>query len=314
MKNSLISIIIPIYNTSEFLANCLDSVINQTYVNLEIILINDGSTDNSLGICREYNKKDSRIIVINKKNEGVSSARNAGLDIFSGDYVTFIDSDDWVETDFIEILNQKIKDTDISTIGMKLINSSKETLLTYSIDKSIYLSSDKVMATFLSLNTISSIGRSSCNKLYSRKILNNVRFDENINIGEDFKFLFEVFLKKPNIFISNQVKYIINERAGSLSRSSMSIKNISDISSINMFILKKIEPKLYSSFALYICNLAIHHYNIYDKREVKKKVVDEYKFFFKKIHFQDLKFTYIVFLISPRISSFVYKTIKKLMK
>ncbi|ORU23018.1 glycosyl transferase, partial [Francisella tularensis subsp. holarctica] len=91
----LITLVIPIYNIENYLGRCLDSVINQTYKDLEIILVNDGSTDNSLEICESYAKEDSRIKIINKNNGGLSSARNVGLDACKGDYVTFIDSDDW---------------------------------------------------------------------------------------------------------------------------------------------------------------------------------------------------------------------------
>ena len=98
-----VSIIIPIYNVEEYLSQCLDSIVNQTYSNLEVILINDGSTDNCLEICNKYiNKYNWKLI--NKKNGGLSSARNAGLKEFTGDYVYFIDSDDWIKEDMIEVL------------------------------------------------------------------------------------------------------------------------------------------------------------------------------------------------------------------
>lgn len=102
ISTSLISIIIPIYNVEKYLPKCLDSVISQTYTNIEIILVNDGSTDSSGLICDDYALKDSRIKVIHKENGGVSSARNIGLDTASGDYVMFVDSDDYVEVDFCE--------------------------------------------------------------------------------------------------------------------------------------------------------------------------------------------------------------------
>ena len=97
-----ISIIVPVYNNYNFLDKCLDSIINQTYKNIEIILINDGSTDNSLKKLKKYAKVDSRIILINKKNEGVSKARNDGIKISTGKYITFVDSDDYLECDAIE--------------------------------------------------------------------------------------------------------------------------------------------------------------------------------------------------------------------
>ena len=99
-----ISIIVPIYNCEKYLAKCLDSIIRQDYSNLEVILINDGSSDNSKSICEEFCKKDKRFILINKKNEGVSEARNTGLDIASGEYIIFIDADDWIEPNMCKVL------------------------------------------------------------------------------------------------------------------------------------------------------------------------------------------------------------------
>ena len=104
-----ISIIIPVYNVEKYLATCLDSVINQTYKNLEILLIDDGSTDSSGLICEQYSKKDTRIKTIHKKNGGLSDARNVGISYASGDYISFIDSDDFIDINTFTILNQYIK-------------------------------------------------------------------------------------------------------------------------------------------------------------------------------------------------------------
>ena len=102
--NRLVSIIIPVYNVQEYLEHCLDSVVNQTYTNIEIILIDDGSTDESLQICKLYAKCDNRVKLIIKENEGVSIARNIGISVSEGEFVTFVDSDDYVEKDYIEKL------------------------------------------------------------------------------------------------------------------------------------------------------------------------------------------------------------------
>ena len=104
----LISVIIPVYNVEKYLKKCLDSVINQTYKNLEIILVDDGSSDKSGLICDEYTKLDKRIKVVHKKNEGLSSARNTGLDIAKGKYISFIDSDDFVSIYMYEIMYKEI--------------------------------------------------------------------------------------------------------------------------------------------------------------------------------------------------------------
>ena len=118
-ENPLISIVIPVYKVEKFLGRCMESVVNQTYKNLEIFLIDDGSPDNCPKMCDEWAAKDSRIKVIHKQNDGLANARNSGIEIFTGDYVIFIDSDDFLELDMVEfLLNLSVKyDADISRCG-----------------------------------------------------------------------------------------------------------------------------------------------------------------------------------------------------
>ena len=108
--DSLISIIIPVYNVEKYLRRCVDSVLGQTYDKLEIILVDDGSTDNSGRICDEYREKDQRIIVIHKENGGLSEARNFGIEKSSGEYISFVDSDDWIPEDSVAIMYYKMKE------------------------------------------------------------------------------------------------------------------------------------------------------------------------------------------------------------
>lgn len=110
MNNELISIIVPIYNKEDYLPQCLDSIINQSYTNFEVLLVNDGSTDSSGIICQEYAERDSRFRYIEKENGGVSSARNLGLERSEGAYITFIDSDDWVEFNYLEVLYNALRE------------------------------------------------------------------------------------------------------------------------------------------------------------------------------------------------------------
>ena len=121
MKREFISVIVPVYNVEYYLKQCLDSIVNQTYRNLEIILVDDGSTDSSGDICDEYAQIDARIKVIHKENGGLSSARNAGLDVCTsgGELIAFVDSDDWLELDMFEVLytNLKEKNVDIACVG-----------------------------------------------------------------------------------------------------------------------------------------------------------------------------------------------------
>lgn len=129
MLDKKISVIVPVYNVGLYLNRCLDSIINNSHRNLEIICINDGSTDNSLDILRQFEKTDSRVKVIDKENGGLSSARNAGLDIATGDYISFIDSDDWIHHMFFEVLLHfaETSKCEISMCNFKMTKNMEET-------------------------------------------------------------------------------------------------------------------------------------------------------------------------------------------
>ena len=119
-----LTVIVPVYNSSKYLKKCIESILEQTYVNTEIILVNDGSTDNSIDICKEFKQIDNRIIVIDKENGGVASARNAGLEVATGSYVAFVDSDDYVEKDMYETMIEALNNNnaDIVECGFNQIN------------------------------------------------------------------------------------------------------------------------------------------------------------------------------------------------
>ena len=178
----LISIIVPIYNVEPFLKECIESIIKQTYQNLEIILVNDGSPDNCGTLCDEYAKNDNRIKVIHKKNGGLSSARNAGLDIATGEYIAFVDSDDCVSSDFIQRLYELCKENSaeiaecdflkfIDRIEKNSKNPEVELFSSIEMQKRIY-SKDYVRTIVV------------WNKLYHKKIYKNLRFPEG-KINED---------------------------------------------------------------------------------------------------------------------------------
>lgn len=122
-----ISIIIPVYNVAQYLRQCLDSVLSQSYNNIEIILVNDGSTDDSLSICEEYLQKDERILLLNKANGGLSDARNFGLPKATGDYIWFVDSDDWIVSNAIEILVANLSKLECEVLGFSFINYFEDT-------------------------------------------------------------------------------------------------------------------------------------------------------------------------------------------
>ena len=204
LENNLISIIIPIYNTEKYLNRCIETVVNQTYSNLEIILINDGSTDNSKEICEEWCKKDNRIIFINKDNTGVSDTRNKGLEIAKGEYISFIDSDDYIELNFYEKLLKCImsEKTDIVMCGYNRIYENKIEKHLYSypnkLDKYSFLMKPMIIEGFI------------WNKLFKKDIIANLRFYSDIAMTEDKLFLFEYLDKINNISILNEPLYNYN--------------------------------------------------------------------------------------------------------
>jgi len=189
----LISIIIPVYNVEQYLSRCLDSVIVQSYSNIEIIVINDGSTDSSGIICDIYAEKDNRIKVIHQSNKGLSAALNVGLDKATGSYIGFVDSDDWIEPDMYELLHAMLKDLNVPICaagyykaydkGSRFMNNavtisdgiiSTEDMLLYPLKRDDYMGFCGYV----------------WNKLYSAGIINkyNKRFDENIRYGMDVLF------------------------------------------------------------------------------------------------------------------------------
>jgi len=135
-----ISVIVPVYNVEKYLAKCIDSILAQTFTDFECILINDGSPDNSPAICDEYAKKDERMKVIHKENGGVSSARNTGLDIAQGEWITFADSDDWVDENYLELMySNAIKNNcDLSICGFKSVDEKGNINAVFSIIVPIY--------------------------------------------------------------------------------------------------------------------------------------------------------------------------------
>lgn len=185
-KKPLISVIVPVYNTECFLRKCVDSIIAQTYDHLEIILIDDGSTDQCPAICDEYAEKDSRVKVIHKSNGGISSARNAGIEIFTGEYLCYVDSDDTIEKNFIERLGDNEQE-DIIVSGTRTFTVSAEQLSESHPEEKVYLGNDAIKAAYLN-NEIEKFLVGPVAKLYNRRLVDNIRFDENMTVAEDIVY------------------------------------------------------------------------------------------------------------------------------
>lgn len=212
----IISIIIPVYNTEKYLAKCINSVLSQSFSGFECILIDDGSSDKSPIICDEYAKKDSRIIVIHKENGGSSAARNTGLDVAKGEWLTFIDGDDWVEENYLLLLykNATENNCDISICGYKAINEKGEFLSKNNKSDLIILNQ---ISAKKALFNYKFIGTGICCKLVKKQIIsnNNIRFDIKIKVCEDGLFWFQVFDKLQKIvYVSTPYyNYLIHDNS-----------------------------------------------------------------------------------------------------
>lgn len=207
MKHPLVSIIIPIYKVEPYLQRCLNSIISQTYTNLEIILVDDGSPDGCPKICDEYARKDNRIIVIHKENGGLSDARNAGLDICKGDYVSFVDGDDWINDCYIEnlLLTAVTNNADITVAYCKYISEVSQ----YS-EKKFPLnpgkkSYDEVLREIFERQNPSFVA--ACIKLFNHNLISQFRFSKD-KIHEDEYLNYQWFYKaKKTVYEPNSVYY-----------------------------------------------------------------------------------------------------------
>ncbi len=237
MNNELISIIVPIYNTEKYLHECLDSIINQSYTNFEVLLINDGSTDSSGMICQEYAERDSRFRYIEKENGGVSSARNLGLERSGGAYITFIDSDDWIEFNYLEVLYTALKenDTDVAISTYKrFAQDGVFYLRSYSKENDEFLnigtrSRDSFLEILPKLGELDHSFYSISSKLIKRKIIGNLLFDEQVSYAEDLNFFFHLYLEVESVVYVRDYTYIYRTHDASTSQNFNELKALHEL-------------------------------------------------------------------------------------
>jgi len=208
---SLISVIVPIYNTEKYLPKCIESILTQTYKNIELILINDGSTDNSLNICNYYKYLDSRIIVIDKPNEGVSATRNLGIKIAKGDYIGFVDSDDYIEDNMYEVLLTQIETNKslVCVMPSYTVNRLKKSTSVY--ENGTTISGNEALKQLLMLRFPASL----CAYLYSKDVIKKFYLNEEIHFFEDFEFNYRILSSVSKVAICDQrlYNYRINENS-----------------------------------------------------------------------------------------------------
>ncbi len=212
----MISVIIPVYNTGKYLIKCVNSILEQTYKELQIILINDGSEDNSLSIMKEFKRQDSRILIIDRPHEGVSAARNAGLKAVTGEYVSFIDSDDWIEPDMYQTLLDILLKNNADRISCEWteeFSNGTSTVKKNKGKKKIVIKNDEIIKRYFK-NDLNLYVSSS---LMKRSLINDVCFDVGRECGEDMLFSFQTLIKARCVVYVDIPFYHRYNRVGSLS-------------------------------------------------------------------------------------------------
>lgn len=252
-KDILLSVIVPVYNTDEYLSKCIESIINQTYKKLEILLIDDGSVDKSGEICDYFAQKDNRVVVFHRKHEGALAARKFAVEHVKGQLVTFVDSDDWIECDMYQQLVEKYWATSAQMITSGLIYEyeNKIDLEIDTIEEGIYVGNEiyekvcPIMMYDFQLGR-RAINSSTCNKLFEVKLFKHIveKIDEDLSIGDDAAIIYPFIAEADRIVITHECYYHYVVRKGSLAR------NYNDSAFDKIYLLKKYLEKYFSDIGL----------------------------------------------------------------
>ena len=227
-----ISVIIPAYNVETYIDTCLDSLVNQTFGNLEILVIDDGSNDSTGSRCDEWEIKDKRIKVIHTKNCGVSHARNVGLNNAHGDYIGFVDADDWVDEDTYEQLLRELVNNNADVAGGGYIREEENGgYITLKKGSSVVYSREEILQEIFSCDVPKLLYWELCDKLFKKELVTNVRFDESIGTAEDKLFFWQVMKKANRFAYAPLFKYHYRMRQGSAVHSGITDKTISSLKS-----------------------------------------------------------------------------------
>lgn len=277
--NPLVSVIIPVYNVKNYLARCIESLLNQTYNQLEIILVNDGSTDESLSICEFYAKEDSRLVIIDKENGGVSSARNRGIKEAQGEFITFVDSDDWVEKEMIERLVENI-----------FKYNAEVSICTMCNEANIYINQTLLMSGQEALrNVLLKKYAAVWGQLYKADMVKQNLFNEELVNNEDILYLISIYKninKVVHDFSIGLYHYNVEPRDSLTCTKSMAsiesqLKATQYIQSLFLNSLYQMELNVYLFYTYYNCSVDIIRLDLI-KEPIFTKVYNNFKDNFKK--------------------------------
>lgn len=314
--NPEISIIVPVYNVEKYLKRCIDSILNQSFENFELILVDDGSTDNSGKIVDEYEGIDKRIRVIHKENGGQGSARNRGLDIAKGNYIGFVDSDDWIHRDMYKILYENITkyNAEISQINHYPSNNymKDDYIKEYNVEVV-----DNVLKEFGNCTSFELLLYIFVwNKLYSANIWKEVRFPEN-KFAEDLRVIYKIYDKSNKIIKIGCKLYYYYMSDNSSTRGKFNIKKLEDIEAweeMLQFFNDNYPNINISNLKSVFCGRLLRYYfwsNEYKdiQKELKRKFNANFRYILKnkKLNYKE-KAVYISFRISPLLCEKCFKT------
>ncbi|MGM9598531.1 MAG: glycosyltransferase family 2 protein [Faecousia sp.] len=320
MNEPKISVIIPVYNVENYLRRCLDSVISQTYQNLDIILIDDGSKDSSGAICDEYATKDSRIRCFHQINAGVSNARNVGISVASGDYFHFLDSDDYIETDTYEYLIQKMQETGSEAIGFEyFVTYPGKEIAHYRTEKHCGLcnTKDAVREHLFGGNNF------LCSKLLPARVVKPLRFHEDIFRDEDTLFGFEAIRNIKTMYYTSRPLLHYVQSVESACRGKFRPNQLSAVKVIPIMetALKADFPELLIPWRVTYLHLMIMLYSdmYLDEEDYKQEqceIYETFKSILKRVHLCNVssvknKVKFMVFRLSPQLFCRLHKYIHK---
>jgi len=320
MKKSLISIVVPVYGVEEYLERCVDSIINQTYKNIEIILVDDESPDNCGKLCDEFAKKDKRIIVIHKKNGGLSDARNAGLEKSSGEYVCFVDSDDFVSELYVEkLLNGAIKNNaDICACNFEYTDLNDKRWIRKEKENKVYSRKEAIKDIF---TTEQNTEVMAWNKIYKKSLFtqNDIRFPYG-KIHEDNFTTYKLYNKANKIALISDKLYYYVQRDNSI----MAVFNekrfdiLLALDEIKEYFKDKNEFKLEiecNEMLIYLSllnNMILSNYKGKNKKEIRRKIIKNMKSYLKNKYIPKQKKLMVVLIcLNSNLYAFIFKLLKK---
>ncbi|MEI2393116.1 glycosyltransferase [Priestia megaterium] len=292
--SSLVSVIVPVYNVEKYLKRCIESIINQDYKNIELIIVNDGSTDNSERILEDFANVDNRICIINKENGGISSARNVGLRKAKGEFICFVDSDDWIDSSMIAKMLKvcEQEDADIVQCGYREIYENGERGKIIKLEEKNFIE-EEITSIYFSNTDFHAV---MWNKLYKKTIFNKISFVEGKQY-EDTMASFEIILKSKKIFNLPDVFYNYYQRENSIMNTAFTEKKLDALFAGRYVInLCEKQAKEYTDqarilFCYYCFNLyaELSMTNNENKSNFKKEIIREYKLEYSKIDKKTLK-------------------------